>query len=363
MKKTIILLSVLLLAVCAAAEKPELKPYGFIKGDMYYATAGVTSWFSDQPTAAAKASGGDTSSTAFTAQHSRFGITGKTSAGDVEVGGKLEMDFFSANSNTITNANPRMRQAYTWVKPAAGLDVRIGQQWDLFSPLNPTTNNTNANLWYNGNYGFRRAQFQVRYTKDLGGVKPEVQACIAEGTKEGFGVGEDNLAKIPQIQGRLGAGFMGKMNAGVSTIYGSYGVEREYSTFGISVDANLPVHKLCAIKGEFALGTNLNNANIFNCAGNGNDSTDAKNMGFWFNVTSKPMDYLHTVIGFAQENVTTDPLADGLIESNRAIYGDLIFPITDCFSIAAEVEHISTTRKGSDPDAAIVVDVAGKITF
>ena len=39
--------------------------------------------------------------------------------------------------------------------------VLVGQTWDLISPLNPTSLNTNGNYWFGGNAGFRRPQFQV----------------------------------------------------------------------------------------------------------------------------------------------------------------------------------------------------------
>ena len=44
-----------------------------------------------------------------------------------------------------------------------GFEARMGQMWDIFSPNNANTNNTNGNMWYAGNRGFRRAQLYLGY--------------------------------------------------------------------------------------------------------------------------------------------------------------------------------------------------------
>lgn len=45
MKRMLSALAVpLLLAATSFADKPTFTPYGFVKGDMYYATGPVTSW-------------------------------------------------------------------------------------------------------------------------------------------------------------------------------------------------------------------------------------------------------------------------------------------------------------------------------
>ncbi|MBD3322872.1 MAG: hypothetical protein GF350_17365 [Chitinivibrionales bacterium] len=364
-------------AVFADDAKPELKPYGFLKGDMYIATDGVSSWGQPQPTAVSRATGDTVNdqTMAFSAAHSRFGLKGNTDVGKINVGGVLELDFFSANSNTNFNANPRMRLAYAFCKPVQGLDIRIGQQWDLFSPLNPTTNNTNANLWYNGNYGFRRPQFQARYALNLEPVVPGIQLSIGEGAKEGSDIGRDNLSLTPMIQGRLYADIMEKITVGAGGAYTTHGKNDEIETYGISADLSLTLHKLFALKGEYGWGQNLNDVNIFNIAGNKfvtNDddsivnTTDKVISGFWFNATSQPLDFLTIVAGFAMESNLSDTIWEGTARENLTFYGDLIFPIGKYFSLTAEYQYVMTTVGFLDGDkeyAANVIDIAGKISF
>ena len=149
MKKLAIVIFIASLLSVSYAEKPKFEPFGFVKGDMYYTIGQVKSWNTYSLTSASIATGVDSNAIGLTAQHTRFGLKGSAKTGDISMGGLIELDFFVIAANA--NAKPRMRLAYAWCKPLAGLEIRAGQQWDLFSPLNPTTNNTNANLWYDGN--------------------------------------------------------------------------------------------------------------------------------------------------------------------------------------------------------------------
>lgn len=364
MKKIVVLLiSGLFLTVAFAEEpqdtKPELKPYGFVKGDMYFAIGSVQSWGQSAITCASVATGGDTNATSFTAQHSRFGLKGSGAVGNVTMGGVVELDFFVVASNA--NAKPRMRLAYAWCKPVNGFEIRAGQQWDLFSPLNPSTNNTNANLWYDGNYGFRRPQLTLQYSPDLGAVTPMIQISAGEATKEESNLGVDNLSTIPMIQGRLSLSFLENMQIGVATIYATYGIDRDYSTNGVSVDLNLPFHNLFALKAEYAYGNNLNNANLFTIGGNGNARTDVSTSGFWVQATSKPTTFFNIVAGFGDEMVLD---ASAGKESNMTFYGDLIFPIGKYFSLTAEYQLLRTTMVGNDKaNTGHIIDIAGKVVF
>jgi hypothetical protein len=298
--------------------------------------------------------------------------------GTITMGGLIELDFFVIAANA--NAKPRMRLAYAWCSPLEGLEIRVGQQWDLFSPLNPTTNNTNANLWYNGNYGFRRPQMTLHYGFDIGAVKSVVQISAGETTREddlvvvqapdsskkvtvGTWLGADNLSEKPLVQGRLAASFYKGMEIGVATVYGVYGKDDDFATYGFSADAKLLFHALFELQGEFATGRNLNNANLFTTGGNGSVYKDITTNGFWIQAMSKPCDFFNIVAGFGDEIVTSD-LYNGKTEKNLTFFGDLIFPIGSFFSLSAEYQFLQTTIHGKDDaNTAHVIDIAGKVVF
>ena len=156
MRKSLGLISliILLIASTAIAGGPTLKPYGFVKGDMVYATAGVKSFGWTSLSSAQQATDYENPAIGFTAMHTRFGLKG-VKGDDIKVGGRIELDFFGGSFDA--NIKPRIRLAYASVAKG-NLELRFGQQWDLFSPVNASTNNTNGNMWYAGNRGFRRGQ-------------------------------------------------------------------------------------------------------------------------------------------------------------------------------------------------------------
>jgi hypothetical protein len=378
MKKLAVVIFIASLLSVSYSEKPKFEPFGFVKGDMYYTIGGVTSWDKPSITCASKATGVDSNAIGLTAQHTRFGLKGSAKTGDITMGGLIELDFWVIAANA--NAKPRMRLAYAWCDPLKGFEIRAGQQWDIFSPLNPTTNNTNANLWYDGNYGFRRPQMTLQYEMDLGSVKPLLQVSAGETTREdelaisqatdtskkvtvGTFIGADNKSGIPLTQGRFALKFLKTMEVGFAGVYGAYGADRTVKTTGISFDANLPIHQLFALKAEYAMGVNLNNANLFTVGGNGSATADVKTSGFWVEATSKPIGYFNAVLGFGDEMVSST-IASKAIESNMTGYADLIFPIGEAFSLSAEYQLLVTKLKGiDDANMAHVIDIAGKVVF
>lgn len=364
MRKTILVLFLSIIFVPMLSAQVKLDHYGFLKGDMVYATKGVKSFNAENLTAAQIASGTDNPALGFTAQHSRFGLKG--SAGDgIKVGGTLELDFFWTGFDA--NARSRVRLAYASMAKG-NMELRFGQQWDLFSPNIPMTNNTNGILWFSGNYGFRRPQIQFHYKMPMENMTPMLQLSIGEATREESGLGSDNKAAFPMIQGRLCSKFINKHTLGVYFVYAKYNPNPnldndEFNTSGFGLDFDLPFSPMLALKGEVNMGTNLNNANLFTLAGNGAANDDRKSMGFWVNAISKPSTSVNFVLGFGSDKNQTDKLATNAIESNSTIYGDIIFPFGNGFSIALEAQHISTKTKGSDTNSALVFDVAGILSF
>lgn len=66
----------------------ELKPYGFIKGEMVYANKEVYSFLQPNLTAPQVTSGITIPAMGFTAMHTRFGLSG-SKGDDIQVSGKI----------------------------------------------------------------------------------------------------------------------------------------------------------------------------------------------------------------------------------------------------------------------------------
>lgn len=375
-------------------KKLQLTPYGFIKGDMFYATDGVYSWgnpSNNYITTPQFASGVEESAISFTAQHTRLGLKGVTGE-KVKVGGLVEIDFYNGPSDA--NLKPRIRLGYASIAKG-GFEARVGQQWDLFSANNANTVNTNGNLWFAGNMGFRRAQIQLSYTTTTDFVDPMIQVSFGEGAREEAGLGKDNLSGSPMIQARLSGKFSKKYIVGISFANTSFkelkgttmgtdilAEDFTFNTTGIGVDFNLPFDKYFSLLGEFNTGTNLNNSNLFSAAGNYYYTLDAagkpteydrKSTGFWLNATSNVTDWMTIVIGYGMDSNSSDDFKVNAVEKNSMIYGDFIFPLKHGFSVALEVQNLATTVvtgvdasnkiTSSQDNKATVIGLSGRVTF
>ncbi len=358
------------------AQTVELKPYGFIKGDAIYATSGVLSFNKADLAAPQLATGVDTASLGYTAQHTRLGLKGSV-GDDIKVGGLIEIDFFT--NAMESNVRPRMRLGYAWMT-TGNFELRIGQQWDLFSPNNPSTNNTNGNMWYGGNLGFRRGQIQLAYALPTEGFTPKIQLALCEGAADP--VLEDNVSGVPMVQGRVSATFMKNFVVGAYVAHTTFAPKPDssdlnYASTGFGLDFSLPLHEKFTLCGEVSSGTNLINANLFSIAGRGGKDADHKTTAMWVNAQSKLSDDLQVVLGFGMDQNNTDEelLKSGDVISNTIIYGDLIFPFPGGFSLALEVLSISTEYEdgvvlygssrsaGEEKRSALVFNLSGKISF
>ncbi|MBW6459130.1 MAG: hypothetical protein K0B08_01025 [Bacteroidales bacterium] len=374
-------------------KKLDLKFYGFIKGDMTYVTAGVYSWGSPENnylTSPQFASGVEDAAIGFTAQHSRLGL--KATVGEnIKVGGVLEIDFYGGPSDA--NTRPRLRLGYASVA-TGGLEFRAGQQWDLFSPHNANTLNTNGNMWFAGNMGFRRAQLQLSYTLANDVFSPMLQLSVGEAARDVTGLGKDNLSGQPMIQARLSGKIVNKYTVGLAFAYAAFQEKHGtvvnadtlskdflFNTTGIGVDVNLPFHKYFTFTGEFNTGTNLNNSNLFSAAGNyywsiadGNTvEFDRKSTAFWFNAVSNVTSWLNLVVGYGMDKNTSDAFKTGAVEKNATMYADVIFPIKHGFSLALEFQNIKTTVvtatdmnnevTGTKDNIANVICISARVNF
>ncbi|MDX9770525.1 MAG: hypothetical protein RBT19_09180 [Tenuifilaceae bacterium] len=374
--KYILLFAALMIGTLAisAQEKEEekkldLKFYGFIKGDMVYATDGVNSFGANTLAAPQVANGDEQSAIGFTAQHTRIGLKG-TVGEEIKAGGLVEIDFFSNAFDA--NGKPRIRLAYASIAKG-GFEARMGQQWDLFSPNNANTNHTNGNMWFAGNRGFRRAQLQLSYKLDIDNVFPMVQVSLGETTREDVGLGKDNLSGVPMLQARLSGKLMDKYTVGVSFVNGQYQEkgsagpwdwDDKITTTGFGFDFNLPIHQYFSLVGEVNSGTNLNNANLFNIAGNygyninpiaGNSVDDKKCFGLWLNASSKVTDWLLFTIGYGMDKNNSENFNVGNYEANSMVYTNFTLPIKHGFALMLEYQILNTTQVTG-------VDAQGQIT-
>lgn len=171
------------------SRQPELsaKIYGFIKADYLHASNAVTTFGVGEnllaPTTAKRRVQFDDSHarSQISANQSRFGIAPKV--GD-RLTGKIEMDFVGGYSASQPNTATvvRMRLAYLDYQLAKGVHVFAGQNWDIFSPLNPSVYNVTGVLFTEGNVGWIREQlgFTIKPVESMA-----IKAAVGNTTNNG----------------------------------------------------------------------------------------------------------------------------------------------------------------------------------
>ena len=166
--KTMLSLLLILFFSDAHAEDVKFDFYGFLLANSTVASSGVDSLGRNNLVAynaaanPALAAYPSHTSQSFQIQQSRLGFKMHL---DEQLETLFEFDFVDFNkSSPAVAALPRLRQAkVTWHEEAWTFNV--GQTWDLFSPLGPTTYNYIGHYFTSGDLGFMRLQAQALYKK------------------------------------------------------------------------------------------------------------------------------------------------------------------------------------------------------
>ncbi|HEY3293802.1 MAG TPA: porin [bacterium] len=372
MKSSIVIFRIILCAgvfaaATAGATGFDLKPYGYVKAEMTYASHGVLSTGKPGLSAPQLADTLKGHSFGVSVQSTRLGMKGwMTADNGMEVGGKVEGDFSTSTGNDAS-AKPRLRLAYAWIATHLA-EIRVGQQWDLFSSQNPTMSTGASGLWYAGNLGTRRGQFQCNIFIPENYTAPILSVALCEGAKETDGLGADNFSSFPMVQARGSIEVSKKYLVGLSLVHANFDPDPsknndEYTTLGYGVDYDLRFHKLFSIRGEVNMGKNLANGNFSTIAGAGKHGDTRENSCFWANIVSKPLKHLNVSLGGGMDQNKSDHIAAAAATKNTIMYGEFIFPLMNGLSVETEVGSIHTLYKERASQSAMFTNLAGKLEF
>lgn len=334
-------------------ETNQLSLYGFIKGDATYQEHDMNSKVA--PRFAVE--NGD-SGTNLTAMHSRFGLkwNGPMLDNGWNASAVFEFDLFDSSSNNQMKLRDRLA-AFTIAKDKQSL--LIGQHWDIFSPVMPTTLMTNGFLWQTGNMGFRRAQARYTYKGD----NFEFQGSINDPSMSG----ESSETDSPLFESRVGFSLAG-VKLGVSGAYGKDEKSlpnKDLDIWGISGDFIWPVTSSYSIKGEIATGENL--SNFLSRSGVNTVSEDEEEtVAGWAELTYTGVRF-NWWAGGAFENV--DDVPSGTINDTWMAFAGLQWKLTSELMggapilLGVEIAHFdSEVKDGSNPDANQII-LSGQFNF
>ena len=262
-------------AVTTASKSP-LQFYGTILWNAFGNTAGTN--VEDIPLVASKNGADPYQNFGMTARQSRFGL--RYQGGEVfgaKVSGTMEMDFFGGKTPFTNGANMdifRLRLAYgrlDW----QNVSIEAGQDWAVFSPLNPTSIASFAipSMSASGNPWIRSPQFRFEgraehllfqaalLDPNIGDNPTTVVTARTPGIGERGGAPavESRLAVVGKIGDRAAsAGLSGHYNRGlnVGTI-GSQTVARGVDSWGVNLDYTLPFSRWFGLSGEAYVGRAL----------------------------------------------------------------------------------------------------------
>lgn len=247
--------------------------YGFLRMDAYYNTARMNSVVLP---ATVRPEGPRRNDNQFELDPrlTRFGfdIT-PVKVGSSTLTAKLETDFanFPVGS-TESRATPRIRLAYIDLANDDGFGLRVGQDWDIVSPLYPAVNHELL-MWNAGNTGDRRAQIQGRYRPKDSAFELEASLGLTgavngqdldtpTGERDGFDSG------MPHLQMRAGSKpfeFVDKkpIDFGAWGMFGRtetdtfFNGENRFDTWLAGLDLQVPLTSSLTLRGEVWTGENL----------------------------------------------------------------------------------------------------------
>lgn len=322
----------------ATPAAPIIRPYAWIKPTVVFAASPVESF--SQPNAVAATAAGnpvlaqlDESSLTFQIVQSRLGFWFNEKG---NVRGQYELDFVDfTKSSPTTAAVPRLRIAKIEWALSDSTVLMAGQDWDLFSPINPYTLNIVSVAYQAGNSAFMRQQAKLIWHND----SLELGAAVGlAGNNNGARALIPEFSRIPSVAARAALLFGAAGRVGVSAIATSWRFapdtpdERKAFTGGGSLYGDLTPFSGFNVRFEAYVGRNLANTGALTL-GQGNTQNDLDEVGGFISAKLglSESHSLYGLAGMAQvlndEDVVPSysygTVADGVIpaESSAALSG------------------------------------------
>lgn len=314
----------------------------------------------------------DRSVTSFQVAQTRIGVDAIVSE---DTGARVEFDFFDATKSTpFTQMNPRVRVAKVEHKFAEHWRLAVGQDWDIFAPLNGFTYNYVGNNFQAGNNGFLRQQIVFSRALERGEIKAALGMVAANATST---TTDTEKSKTPTVALSYSCGAGGN-RFGASAIAGELtffdvatGQDNRRGIYGFNLFGEKSWHFLQA-RLEAYTGQNLENSGTL-ALSRGRMAASLRDLGGFVSLKA-PLTQNWSVFGtFGLAHVRNDAQlssastlsgirrgfnADTLgIRQNRATKLGLDYKATDKLSYFAEASHFQTVFKDFGTARSYAMDV------
>lgn len=340
------------------AAKPKFDPGGWLKVDGYFIRGGVNSLDAPRWAVDDDDTNGAVDTFTGTVQRSRFWL----GYGDLRLSDKVTSNFYAEidlgnlgdipDSSKYNSNQIRFRQLYADLTFPSH-SWRIGQAWDIFSPLNPTTFNNGGNFWFGGNAGHRRPQ--VRWTSGsdqsetsrfTGQLSVNANLAMTDGQNSGEDYG------FPVLMGRLAYGFAGggekKATVGMSGVWGKEevdGLVDDADQYALGLDLDLPISDKVSLKGEIQSGKNTDTY-MFGEGINLTTGNEISGTGAWGQILYR-IDERFLFTGYLGiDDIDGGELNNGDREGNTVIAANIRYDFLKVCAVGFEYEHFDTQYKG-----------------
>ncbi|HUW30774.1 MAG TPA: hypothetical protein VM223_04115 [Planctomycetota bacterium] len=360
----------------------KVELYGFIKLDASYDTAHVRPgnyayWVDSEAT------NKHDNEFNMTANETRLGLSiSGPQVGEAMTSGRFEMDFYGGGPEN--KSNPMLRLAYVKLDwPDYDFSVLAGQNWDIISPLAPSSINYIVN-GFAGNIGYRRPQVRVSQAIEVnetskvlfeGGLFRTIGDVPYTGGKDS---GEDS--GFPTLQGRMAItcpvltekpttiGFSGHWGREEYDIPpGTTGDDVVFNTWSGNVDLTMPIAGPLSIRGEGYMGENLDS--YVGGIGYGVNPAAGREIGVkggWMCVSIVPNQSWEFNVGSGFEDNDKNDMVGMSASSrtrNRNFFGNVLYNISKAAQVGVELSQWKTDYKGTAPGRAVRVESAIKYKF
>ena len=373
MKRTALFLMLLgLLGPATLYGAVEVKPYGFILGNATYNTDALT----DIPVLAPAEDTGE-GNFLITSRQTRLGLKMKSDA-QYSPSGMLEIDFFglrgSGSNGGATQSAPRLRRAFVKIALSPKFDLLAGQEWVVFSPLNPTSlmHCSLPGMMASGNLWARLPQITGTIKPsdavkiDIGIARPLAGDATMTPVEQADVLGRGERSGIPWVQGRIG--YIGKgetkIAAGAGGFFGQLDCGEDVNkdtvtgtALGLAGDIEVQAKKV-TLSAEAFYGQNLKT--FFSNAGfktktvtQGDvvfpeEVNEIKSMGGWGEIKYAATEKFDVAASAGIESLDDEFLADGDVKQNLTVMGAGICKAVPDVKIGLELGYISTSRIDDD---------------
>jgi len=299
-------------------------------------------------------------------------------------GGKVEIDF-QGDFAIENKPGVLLRHAY-WEIKDRNFRLVAGQTWDVISPLYPGTIMYSV-YWGAGNIGYRRPQFRAeRYLAFSDTALLTLQGSINTDASSDFTTGRvqnGDHGGWPLLEGRtaMTLGRRGKhcrpITVGTSGHIGEVIIDftdpprddAAIRTWSFNVDLHIPITDRLGFQGEFFTGENLSTflggiVQGIDVPGQRAIRSTGGWLELWYDWTSD----LHTHVGYTiddpeNNDVTADPPSGNGRLYNHAYWGNIVYDVTDKFTVGFEVGSWKTLFANKRPGEAVRFEFMAKYGF